>query len=186
MLRCKRQSQLPRYRSPVRPHVLHSSPHGYGEGDLDTIADRTNPSTRDALGTTKIASGQHQGCSLMYRQPVSLHELHPAHDGTVRRVDRYDFNSFPVTTGDEVRLDLAVRKGRQHPGVLAGLSLQHRLLLPKVQPLNHQRLPDSTRVPNHARHRVSYQCLRLMVALPVGHQRHPPRFHVVATRISLD
>ena len=25
-----------------------------------------------------------------------------------------------------------------------------------------------------------------MVALAVGHQRHPPRFHVVATRISLD
>ena len=101
MLRCKRQSQLPRYRSPVRPHVLHTSPHGYGEGDLDTIADRTNPSTRDALGTTKIATGQHQGRSLVYRQPVSLHELHPAHDGTVRRVDRYDFNSFPVTPGDE-------------------------------------------------------------------------------------
>ena len=102
MLRCKRQSQLPRYRSPVRPHVLHTLPHGYGEGDLDTIADRTNPSTRDALGTTKIATGQHQGCSLVYRQPVSLHELHPAHDGTVRRVDRYDFNSFPITTGQEV------------------------------------------------------------------------------------
>ena len=69
MLRCKRQSQLPRYRSPVRPHVLHSLPHGYGEGDLDAIADRTNPSTRDALGTTKIATGQHQGCSLVYRSP---------------------------------------------------------------------------------------------------------------------
>ena len=101
MLRCKRQSQLPRYRSPVRPHVLHTFPHGYGEGDLDTIADRTNPSTRDALGTTKIATGQHQGRSLMYRQPVSLHELHPAHDGTVGRVDRYDFNSFPVTSGQK-------------------------------------------------------------------------------------
>ena len=103
MLRCKRQSQLPRYRSPVRPHVLHTSPHGYGEGDLDTIVDRTNPSTWNALGTTKIATGQHQGRSLVYRQPVSLHELHPAHDGTVRRVDRYDFNSFPITTGQKVR-----------------------------------------------------------------------------------
>ena len=69
MLRCKRQSQLPRYRSPVRPHVLHTFPHGYGEGDLDTIADRTNPSTRDALGTTKIATGQHQGRSLIPNPP---------------------------------------------------------------------------------------------------------------------
>ena len=65
MLRCKRQSQLPRYRSPVRPHVLHTFPHGYGEGDLNAIADRTNPSAWDALRTTKIATGQHQGRSLM-------------------------------------------------------------------------------------------------------------------------
>ena len=109
VLRCKRRSQLPRYRSPVRPHVLHSLPHGYGEGDMHAIADGTYPSTRDALGTTKQASGQHHGSSLVHRQPVSLHELHPANDGTVRRVDLYDFNSFPVTTGDEIRLDLAVR-----------------------------------------------------------------------------
>ena len=68
---------------------------------MHAIADGTYPPARDALRTTKQASGQHQGRSLMYRQPVSLHELHPAHDGTVRRVDRYDFNSFPVTTGDE-------------------------------------------------------------------------------------
>ena len=111
VLRCKRRSQLPRYRSPVRPHVLHSLPHGYGEGDMYAIADGTYPSTWDALGTTKQASGQHQGRSLVHRQPVSLHELHPAHDGTVRRVDLYDFNSFPVTTGQEVRLDLAVAEG---------------------------------------------------------------------------
>ena len=43
VLRCKRRSQLPRYRSPVRPHVLHSLPHGYGEGDLYAIADRDKP-----------------------------------------------------------------------------------------------------------------------------------------------
>ena len=64
MLRCKRQSQLPRYRSPVRPHVLHALPHGCGEGDMYAIADGTYPSTPDALGTTKQATGQHQGrCS---------------------------------------------------------------------------------------------------------------------------
>ena len=34
----------------------------------------------------KQASGQHQGRSLVYRQPVSLHELHPADDRTVGRV----------------------------------------------------------------------------------------------------
>ena len=115
VLRCKRRSQLPRYRSPVRPHVLHSLPHGYGEGDMHAIADGTYPSTRDALGTTKQASGQHHGRSLVHRQPVSLHELHPAHDGTVRRVDLFDFNSFPVTPGDEVRLDLAVAETGQTP-----------------------------------------------------------------------
>ena len=123
-----------------------ASLHGYGEGDLNAIADGTNPPAGDALGAAKQASGQHQGRSLMYRQPVSLHELHPAHDGTVRRVDLYDFDSFPVTTGQEVRLDLAVAETGQHPGVPPGFTLQHRFLLPEVQPLNHQRLAGSTRV----------------------------------------
>ena len=31
-----------------------------------------------------------------------------ADDGTVGRVDLYDFNALPVAMGDEVRLDLAV------------------------------------------------------------------------------
>ena len=127
MLRCKRRSQLPQNSTPVRPHMLHSLPHGYGEGDLNAIADGTNPPARDALRTTKQASGQHQARCLIYRQPVPLHELHPADHGTVRQVDLYDFNSFPVTSGQKVRLHLAVRKGRQHPGVLAGLSLQAQL-----------------------------------------------------------
>ena len=60
VLRCKRRSQLPRYRAPVRPHVLHSLPHGYGEGDLNAIADRTNPPAGDALRTAEQATGQHQ------------------------------------------------------------------------------------------------------------------------------
>ncbi len=55
VLRCQRRSQLPRYRTPVRSHVLHSLPHGYGEGDIHAIADGTYPSTRDALGTTNEA-----------------------------------------------------------------------------------------------------------------------------------
>ena len=80
-------SQLPRYRSPY-VHTVTRLLTG-------TVKARTPlpiGQTLDAgSGTTKIATGQHQGCSLVYRQPVSLHELHPAHDGTVRRVDRYDF-----------------------------------------------------------------------------------------------
>ena len=39
MLRGKRRSQLSRNRAPVRPYVLHTLPHGYGEGDLNAIAD---------------------------------------------------------------------------------------------------------------------------------------------------
>ena len=54
---------------------------------------------------------------------------------------------------------------------------------PASQPPTASRLHG---VLHHTRHRVPYQRLRLMVALAVGHQRHPPRFHVVATRISLD
>ena len=69
MLRCKRRSQLSRYRAPVRPHVLHALPQGYGEGDLNAIADGTNPPARDALRTAEQASGQHQARCLVYRQP---------------------------------------------------------------------------------------------------------------------
>ena len=46
VLRCKRQSQLTRYCSPVRPHVLHSLPHGYGEGDMYAIAGGTQTRRR--------------------------------------------------------------------------------------------------------------------------------------------
>ena len=51
------------------------------------IADRGHPSARDALGKAEQATGQHQSGSLMHRQPVPFHELHPAYDGTVGRVD---------------------------------------------------------------------------------------------------
>ena len=61
MLRCKRRPQLTRDRTPVRPHVLHSLPHGYDEGDLNAIANGGYPPTGDALGTAEQASGQHQG-----------------------------------------------------------------------------------------------------------------------------
>ena len=49
VLRCKRRSQLSRDHAPVRPHVLHSLPHGYGEGDVDAIADGCHPPAGDAL-----------------------------------------------------------------------------------------------------------------------------------------
>ena len=52
-----------------------------------------------------------------------------ADDGTVGRVDLYDFNALPVATGDEVRLDLAVAKTGQHPAVPTGLA--HNFFDPK-------------------------------------------------------
>ena len=42
VLRCKRRSQLPRDRTPVRPHVLHALPCRYGEGDVNAVADGTD------------------------------------------------------------------------------------------------------------------------------------------------
>ena len=72
----------PRDGAPVRPHVLHALPHGYGEGGVNAIADG-NPSTRDALGTAGQTSGRQQGRSLVRTGPVTLHGLHPAHDRTV-------------------------------------------------------------------------------------------------------
>ena len=67
------------------------------------IANGGHPPVGDALGATKQASGQHQGRSLVHRQPVALHELHPAHDGTVGRVDLVYLNSLTVAAGQEVR-----------------------------------------------------------------------------------
>ena len=49
VLRCKRRSQLPQDRAPVRPYVLHALPRGYAEGDLDAVANGTNPPAGDAL-----------------------------------------------------------------------------------------------------------------------------------------
>ena len=87
VLRCKRRSQLPRDRTPVRPHVLHSFPCRYGEGDVDAIADGTNPAAGDALRTAEQTTGQHQSRCLVDAEPVTFHELHPADDGTEGRVD---------------------------------------------------------------------------------------------------
>ena len=43
VLRCKRRSQLSRDHPPQRPHVLHTLPCRYGEGDLNAIAHGSNP-----------------------------------------------------------------------------------------------------------------------------------------------
>ena len=92
MLRCKRRPQLTRDRTPVRPHVLHSLPHGYDEGDLNAIANGGYPPTGDALGTAEQASGQHQGRCLVDTEPVMLHELDPTDHRTVGRVDLVYFH----------------------------------------------------------------------------------------------
>ena len=101
--------------------MLHTPPHGYGEGDLNAITDGTNPAAGDALGVTKQASGQHQGRGLMYRQPVSLHELHPTDDRTVGRVDLIDLHSLPVATGD-----MTQRAGRRIRSKTARMMLTFR------------------------------------------------------------
>ena len=108
VLRCKRRSQLPRNCTPVRPHVLHTLPCRYGEGDLDAIADGTHPSAGDTLGTAEQATGQHQRRSLVYAEPVTLHELHPAYHAGKGRVDLLYLHSLPVSTGQEACLDLPV------------------------------------------------------------------------------
>ena len=48
-LRCKRRSQLPEDRTPVRPHVLHSLPCRYAEGDMDAVTNGCNPKAWNAL-----------------------------------------------------------------------------------------------------------------------------------------
>ena len=52
VLRCKRRSQLPRNSTPVRPHVLHPLPCRYGEGDVNAVADGTDPPAGDAVRTS--------------------------------------------------------------------------------------------------------------------------------------
>ena len=105
----------------------------------------------------------------MYKvEPISLHELDPAHDGTVGRVDLFDFHALTVTTGNEVGLDLAIAETGQHPAVPAGLSLQSGILLPEVQPLNDDGLADLFRVLHDAGHRVADEGLSLVGVLAVG------------------
>ena len=95
------------------------------------------------------------------------------------------FNSFPVTTGQEVGLDLAVAEARQHPAVLSRLALQSRLLLPEIQLLNDDGLADLPCVLHHAGHRVADESLSLVSILAVGDQRHPPGVQVVAAGVGI-
>ncbi len=53
MLRCKRRSRLPRNRAPVLPHLFHSLLFRHDEGDVNVIADGSNPPAWDALGTAE-------------------------------------------------------------------------------------------------------------------------------------
>ena len=185
VLRCKRRSQLPQDRAPVRPYVLHALPSGYAEGDMSAPAVRTLPAARNALGTAGQTPGQHQGRSLVHRQPVTFHELHPADDGTEGRVDLKYLYSIPVAAGDEVSLDLAVAETGQHPAVPAGLAFQLGLLLLEVQPLNHDGLARLPGMLHHPGHRVPDQRLSLMAGPAVGHQRDPPSSKVVAAGVGL-
>ena len=123
VLRCKRRSQLCRDRTPKRPHMLHSLPCRYEEGDVDTVADGTSPPARDALRTAEQTPGQHQGSRLMDTEPVTLYESNPANDGTESRVDLKYFHSLTAPPGDEARPDLAVAETGQHPAVPGGLPL---------------------------------------------------------------
>ena len=100
VLRCKRRSQLPQNRTPVRPHVLHSLPRGYGEGDLNAIANGGNPSAGDALGTPEQTTGQNQSRSLVNAQPVPFHEFYPADHRAEGRVHLMDSHTFAVALRD--------------------------------------------------------------------------------------
>ena len=144
MLRCKRRSQMSRYGSPVRPHMLHALPHGYAEGDVATIVQRNSPPAWDSFTTTKQTTGERQGCCLMHAQPVSFHKLHPAYHGTVRRVYLIDFHSLPIATGEQVCLHPAIAEARQHPAMLCRLPLERGLLPLKVQTLYDNGLPCLT------------------------------------------
>ena len=70
VLRCKRRSQLSRDRAPVRPHVLHPLPSRYGEGDVNAVANGTDPSARNALRAAKQTPGQRQSRCLVGAEPV--------------------------------------------------------------------------------------------------------------------
>ena len=172
--RCKRRSQLPQDRAPVRPYVLHPLPCRYGEGDLDAVANWADPPAWNALRAAEQTPAQHQGRSLVHRQPVPLHELHPADDRTVGRVDLKYLHSIPVAAGDEIGLDLAVAETGQHPAVPAGLAFQLGLLPLEVQPLNHDGLARLNGMFNDIGDRVPNQRLSLMAGPAVGHQRDPP------------
>ena len=60
----------------------------------------------------------------MEAEPVALHVIHPANDGTEGRIDLIHLHSLPITPGQEARLNLAVTETGQHPVVPTRLSLQ--------------------------------------------------------------
>ena len=97
MLRCKRRSQLARDRTPVRPHVLHTLPWRYAEGDVNTIADGSCPPAGDALGTAKQTTGQHQGRCLVHAEPyLSMNFTRPI---TELKVELTRFRGYLILLG---------------------------------------------------------------------------------------
>ncbi len=75
---------------------------------MNAVSDGTDPPAGDALGTTEQTPDRHQGGRLVHAEPVTLHELHQANDGIEGRVDLAHLHSFPITPGQEVRLNLNV------------------------------------------------------------------------------
>ena len=173
VLRCKRRSQLPRDRTPIRPHVLHMLPCRYEEGDMDAVTNGCNPLARNALGAAEQTTGQHQGSSLMDTEPVSFHEFDPAYDRAVRRVHLHHLNTLPGSTGVEIATHQAVGQGRQRPAHPPGSTLKRSLLLPELEPLYHHRLARITGMGHHTRDRVPNKCLSLTPRPSVGDQGYP-------------
>ena len=75
VLRCKRRSQLSRYRAPVRPHVLHSRPCRYGEGDMHAPAEGCHPPAGAVLAVRSRRGWQSVSCRCGLR-PVHLATRH--------------------------------------------------------------------------------------------------------------
>ena len=137
---CKSASQLPRDRTPVRPHVLHMLPFRYMEGDTDPVANGKFQLAWDVLGTSEQTTGEHQGSRLMDAQPVSFHETGPPDERTESGGYPVDRDSLPESPGEKVRLLLAIGEGGEHPAFAGRLSFQRVPLPLEVQSFDDNRL----------------------------------------------
>ena len=126
------------------------------------------------FGHSQSSTGDGICCALVYRDSLGLRKTHGPDDGGVGRVDFDDLDASPKRCRLEARGGFAAGKRGEQPRLLVVDGLQLRLLLLKVERLDHQHLARGLRLDGKADGGVADERLHLIQRLAVGDQSDAP------------